>query len=377
MKVLFACGGTAGHINPALTTANTIRKKHPDAEIRFVGNPHGMEKRLVAKAGYPFIPVVIKGFYRSLSPRAVAHNFSAVSCMLRASSTAKRILRDFDPDIVMGTGGYVSGPILRTAAKMGYRTVTHEQNAFPGVTTKLLSKYVDKILLAVPEAKKYLDPRCTYTVVGNPVREDILTADREQSRKKLGVEPGRIVLLSFGGSLGAQRINEAVADIIRWHYRTGKIHHIHATGQYGVELLPRLLKERGVDISGLPYVDIREYIDNMPECLAASDIVVCRAGAITLSELQAAGRASILIPSPNVAENHQYHNAMVLQNAGAAIVIEEKELTGEKICQILDELLHSPQKLRTLSENAEKMAILDANDRIYRELMDLMSSAKK
>ncbi len=372
MKILFACGGTAGHINPALATAAVVRKHHPDAQIRFVGNPNGMEGRLIKKAGYDFSPVVIKGFYRSLSPKACAHNLSAVSRMLRAGGAVKRVLREFEPDIVMGTGGYVSGPVLRTAHKEGYKTLTHEQNAFPGVTTKLLSKYVDKILLAVPEAQKYLSGGPQYVVVGNPVREEILFADREESRRALGIDPKRTVLLTFGGSLGAQRINEAVADLIAWHYRSGKIHHIHATGQYGVELLPRLLRERGVDLKGCDYVDIREYIDDMPRCLAASDIVLCRSGAVTLSELEAAGRASILIPSPNVAENHQYHNAMVLGNAGAAIVVEEKDLTGERIIALVSELLEDPTKVHGLAKNARKLAIVDAGERIYREMMAML-----
>lgn len=373
LKLLFACGGTGGHINPALAVADAVKKRHPDADIRFAGNPHGMEARLVPRAGYPFIPIVIKGFYRSFSPRAIVHNVSAVSCMLRSSGTARRILKGFDPDAVVGTGGYVSGPVLRTAAKMGFPTVTHESNAFPGVTTKLLARYVDKVLLAVPEAQKYLEGgKCSFVVTGNPVREEVLFADREESRRQLHIAQGRLVLLTFGGSLGAQRINEAVADIIRWHVKGGQIHHIHATGQYGTDLLPELLRERGVEWKNVPWLDIREYINDMPRCLAASDLVICRAGAMTLSELEAAGRASILIPSPNVAENHQYHNAMVLQNQGAAIVIEEKDVTGEKLCGIIGDFLEHPEKLRALSANAAKLAIADATERIYQEIVSML-----
>lgn len=372
MNILFACGGTAGHINPALTTADRIKKHHPDAKISFIGNPRGMEAKLVPQAGYDFYPVMSRGFYRSFSPSAVAHNVSAVYYMLRAAARVRRVLQKLHPDIVMGTGGYVSGPVLREAARLSYKTVTHEQNAFPGLTTKLLSKYVDKVLLAVPEAERYLQKRCEFAVVGNPVREEIVHGDKGRARAELGIKEGRTVLLTFGGSLGAQRINEAVADIIKWHYQTGKIHHIHATGQYGTELLPRLLSERGVKLDGCGWVDIREYINDMPRALAASDIVLCRAGAITLSELQAAGKASILIPSPNVAENHQYHNAMVLQNRGAAIVVEEKDVTGEKIIGILEELLASPQRINALSQAALGMAIVDSAERIYTEIMNMI-----
>lgn len=374
MKILFACGGTGGHINPALAVAGHLKKRYPQADIRFIGNPHGMESRLVPKAGYPFIPIVIKGFYRSLSPHAVAHNVSALYHMFRSSGTARRILRGFKPDIVVGTGGYVSGPVLRTAAKMGIKTVTHESNAFPGVTTKLLARYVDKVLLAVPEAKKYFpDAACTFVVTGNPVREEILFADRETSRRELNIADDHLALLTFGGSLGAQRINEAVADVVRWYTQEKKrIHHIHATGQYGTELFPQLLRERNVQWEGVPTLDIREYIDDMPRCLAACDLVICRAGAMTLSELQAAGKASILIPSPNVAENHQYHNAMVLQNRGAAIVIEEKDVTGESLCKLLEELLDEPERLESLAKNAAKMAVVDATQRIADEILAML-----
>ena len=227
------------------------------------------------------------------------------------------------------------------------------------------------MLLAVPKAKDYLDPQGEYIVTGNPIREEILFADRNKAREELGVGD-KICILSFGGSLGARRVNEAVADLIAHHAKTGKCHHIHATGSYGVELLPELLREKGIlDWKQIPHLDIREYINDMPRCLAAADLVICRAGAITLSELEAAGKASVLIPSPNVAENHQYHNAMVLQNAQAAVVLEEKNLTGKSLCEVFDRLCADPEELRRLGKNAASLAIADANERIYREIMDL------
>jgi len=372
LKVLFACGGTAGHINPALAVASTIRSHHPDAKILFAGNPKGMESRLVPQAGFDFTPIEIMGFQRQPNWRNLKYNIRSVGCLATCGPKAKRIIQGFDPDIVVGTGGYVSGPILRKAHQLGYKTVTHEQNAFPGVTTKLISKTADKVLLAVEEAHAYLDPSTPYVVTGNPIRQEMLFQNREEARKKLGVGD-RICLLTFGGSLGAQRINECVADLMAWHWKGERIHHIHATGSFGTALFPRLLGERGVEIAGNPHIDVREYINNMPECLAAADLVICRAGAITLSELQAMGRASILIPSPNVAANHQYFNAMVLQEHGAAVVIEEKELTGEKLCREVEGLIASPDTLRQLGKNAQDMAILDSNERIYREIFQLIS----
>lgn len=371
MKILFACGGTGGHINPAIAVATYIRERCPEAKILFAGSPKGMEAKLVKKAGFDFAPITIKGFQRKLNWYNIKYNISSVFYLTTASARAQKIIAGFGPDIVMGTGGYVSGPILRKAAKMGIKTISHEQNAFPGVTTKLLSKYVDRILLAVPEAQQYLSNRCQYTVVGNPIRESIIYANREQARKKLGVGD-RMCILSFGGSQGARRLNQAMAELIAWHAGTGKIHHIHATGMYGVEDFPRLLEEKGVDYKNKSYLDIREYINDMDDCLAAADLVIGRAGALTLSELQAAGKASILIPSPNVAANHQYHNAMVLANNNAAIVIEEKDLTGPSLYKIVEELLNNPQRLKELGKNAQSMAIIDANQRIYEQIMQVL-----
>ena len=371
-KILFACGGTAGHINPALSVATIIRRQHPEIQIRFAGNPDGMEARLVPKAGFEFVPFRSMGIQRKLTPYNIYRNVKSVLLLMTAEGRARKVLREFEPDVVMGTGGYVSGPLLLAASHLGIPTLTHEQNAFPGVTTKLLSKHVTKVLLAVEAAKKHLDPNGTYEVVGNPVRPEILTADRAASRKALGVKEDQFCLLSFGGSLGAQRVNEAVADVMAWHAPLGSIHHIHATGQYGVELLPRLLEERKVEYKNNPNFDIREYIDDMPACLAAADLVICRAGASTLSELQAAGRASILIPSPNVAENHQYHNAMVLVEHNAARVLEEKDLTGETVTELVRQLLSDRPLTRTLGENAKKMAVTDAAERIAGEVLELM-----
>lgn len=372
MKILFACGGTAGHINPAIAVANYLREKDPTVEILFAGNPKGMEARIVPNAGYAFEPIKVLGIQRHLSLHNIKNNIMALWYLAGSSSRAKEIIDGFHPDIVMGTGGYVSGPVVRKAALMGYKTIAMESNAYPGVTTKLLAKYVDKVFLDVEESKKYLPEGKTYVVTGNPVREEIFTADRKAAREFYGVGD-RICLLSFGGSLGAQRLNEAVADLMAWHLKEKDFLHIHGSGSYyGPDYYSDLLKEKGIDAKKHDNLIIREYINDMPRCLAAADLVISRCGAITLAELKAAGRASILIPSPNVAENHQYHNAMVLENHGAAVVIEEKDLTGELLCQTVKELTEDPEKLRKLSENAAKMAVRDANERIRKEILSLL-----
>ena len=373
MRVLFVCGGTGGHINPALAVAGYLKKQQPNAQILFAGSPLGMEAGLVPKAGFDFAPIKVKGFQRQLSWRNLKNNMMAVVYLTTSGYRSRQILREFRPDVVMGTGGYVSGPLVRQAAKMGIPTLTHEQNAFPGVTTKLLSKYVDRVMLAVPEAKKYLNPNARFVVTGNPVREAFFTADRNAVRKRMGLE-GKICVLSFGGSLGARRVNEAMAELIAHNQNNPNIFHIHATGAYGTELFPQLLKEKGITNSKTnPNLDIREYIYDMPECFAAADLVIGRSGASTLSELEAAGKASILIPSPNVAENHQYHNAMTLVRKDAAVVIEEKDLTGKRLCDAFDRLFADPERLRRLGENAASLAINDANDRIYRQIIELAS----
>ena len=362
MKVLLAGGGTAGHINPALAIAGYIKKKRPETEFLFIGNRDGMEQRLVPQAGFDIKSITISGFKRSFSPKNMVENVKTVTRTFTSSHEAKKIISEFKPDICIGTGGYVSGPVIRTAAKMGIPCIIHEQNAYPGVTNKMLAKSVNKVMLAVPDAKKYFE-KADFVVTGNPVRGDILTADKEESRAELKLD-GRPMILSFGGSLGARKINEAVADIVARSGKDGRYQHIHAYGKYG-DWFPDLVKEKGTDISQCNNLDIRPYIDNMPTCMAAADLVICRAGAITLSEIQAMGKPAILIPSPNVAENHQYHNAMALVNAGAAEIIEESELSGETLMKTVDKMLLDPEKLKTISENSRKMAITDANERIY------------
>ena len=374
MKVLFACGGTAGHINPALAVATELRRRVPDCEILFVGNPGGMEATLVPRAGFRFAPYRSMGIQRRFSWNNIKYNAKSVCLLVTARSRAKRILRDFAPDVVMGTGSYISAPILLAAAALRIPCMTHEANALPGVSNRMVAQKVDKFLLAVPEAEKHLPRRSDYVVTGNPVRPEILAADRAAARARLGVRPGQLCLLSFGGSLGAQTINEAVAALMAWHVPEGKLHHIHATGRYGVELLPRLLREKGVAYENNPNLDIREYIHDMPDCLAAADLVIARAGAITLAELTAVGRASVLIPSPNVAENHQYHNAMQLQKLGAAVVVEEKELTGEKLIGIVDKLTKDPAELMLMGAKARALAQPDSLDKICENLDRLMKT---
>ena len=366
MKVLFTGGGTAGHINPALAVAGYLKQKEPDAQILYVGNRGGMEERLVQRAGYDMAFITISGFQRRLTPHNIKRNFQTVGRMFAAAAETKKIIRDFAPDLCVGTGGYVSGPVVWQAARMGVPCVIHESNAYPGVTTKMLAKSVKTVLLAVPDAKEYFGKEVNCVVTGNPVRGEVLAAQREASRKALGLD-ARPLVLSFGGSLGASALNRAAAWMLAESAKEGKYQHIHGYGQHDEKFLEEV-REFGLDLDKNPQIRLLEYIDNMPQCLSAADLVIGRAGAMTLTEIEAKAKASILVPSPNVAENHQFHNAMALVKRGAAEIIEEKDLTGEALWRKAEKILGDPERLRSLGENAGKMEISDANQRIYREM---------
>ncbi len=374
MHILFAGGGTAGHINPALAVAGYIKERHPDAKISYIGTEKGLESRLVRESGYDFYTIEVAGFQRKISLENIKKNISAVGKMFTSSVAARRLLLELKPDVVVGTGGYVSGPVLREAAKLKIRTCIHEQNAFPGVTTKALAPMVDAVMLAMPEAEKHLKCKNKPVVVGNPVRSSITTANRDVARAKLGVGD-RMMILSFGGSLGASPINEAVAGLIAWHADSGKYYHIHGAGKSDFESTCALVEQKGVDLSKCDNIFIKEYITDMDVCLAAADLVICRSGAITLSEIQNCGKASILIPSPYVAENHQFHNAMTLKKVGAAEVIEQKDLTEESLINAVKSMLSNPDVIVSMGKNAKKTAITDSNERIYNIIMRLFTVA--
>lgn len=369
MKYLFAAGGTGGHVNPALAVAGYIREQEPDAQILFVGTAEKIESKLVPAAGFDFKTIRISGFKRGFSPSDIKNNIQTVMRILSATAESRRIIRSFQPDVAIGFGGYVSGPVIREAHKLGVKTVIHEQNAYPGVTNKTLAKVVDRVLLTDPAAEKYLDCKNAPVVTGLPVRGQILSANRDLARFELGLDE-RPLILSFGGSLGARSINRAVTELIAARHGAGACHFIHATGQNGLDMQEQL-RDRGVDLEREHHVDVRAYIDDMDRCLAAADLVVCRAGASTISELEALGRASILVPYPYAAENHQYYNALTLADAGAAIVVKDQELTGELLIEKVDELLRDPNKLKRMGEQAKRAGIPNGRENICRAIRAL------
>ena len=368
MHILFAGGGTAGHINPALAIAGYVKDKEPDTRISYIGTARNLEAKLVPAAGYDFYTIDVCGFQRKLTPSNIVKNIVAVKKAITASARAKKLLKELKPDLVVGTGGYVSGPVLREAAKLGIKTAIHEQNAFPGITTKALAGNVDRVMLAMPEAEAHMKLTKKPYSVGNPVRKELTEISREEARAKLGLD-SRPLILSFGGSLGARPINEAVVGLMAHHNNSGRFYHIHAAGRAGFETTKKQISDKCGTLAD--EITLREYIDDMNVCMAAADLIICRAGAITLSELCVCGKASILIPSPYVAENHQYHNAMTLKNKGAAIVIEEKELTDEKLIETVEEVLADSQKAKDMGVAAKNHAICDSNERIYKILKEL------
>ncbi|MGN0976092.1 MAG: UDP-N-acetylglucosamine--N-acetylmuramyl-(pentapeptide) pyrophosphoryl-undecaprenol N-acetylglucosamine transferase, partial [Gemmiger sp.] len=322
------------------------------------------------KAGYPFHHIEINGFQRKLTPKNIGRNVVAAYHLALSGPRTNAILKEVRPDLVIGCGGYVSGPVVRAAAKRGIHTAIHEQNAFPGVTNKLLARDVDVVFAASADAVEKLGAPEKTLVVGNPVRPELFQQDRAAARAKLRAG-NRTVILSFGGSLGARRVNEVTADLCAWEQAQNKpILHLHATGSRGVQLFRELSHQKGF-VTGDSLV-VKEYIDNMPELLAAADLVISRSGALTLAELEAMGRASILIPSPNVAENHQYYNALELQNAGAAVVIEEKDLTGEKLIATVEELLAQPGKLSDMGARARSLGQPRSLEMITQKLLELV-----
>lgn len=370
MRVLIAAGGTAGHINPALAIAGAIKEAFPGSEIHFAGRREGMEYGLVTKAGYPFHHIEVNGIQRKLSAENVVRNAKALYHLALSGPRAKAIMREVKPDLVIGCGGYVSGPVVRCASQLGIKTAIHEQNAFPGVTNKLLAKNATVVFAAVPAAVEKLGAPDKTMVVGNPVRPEVYTADREAARNAIHAGD-KTVVLSFGGSLGARRINEVVADLCAWEQENHKnILHIHATGSRGVLLFKQLAREKGFSYDN--DLIVKEYIDNMDSMLAAADLVISRAGALTLAELEAVGRASILIPSPNVAENHQYYNALELEKAGAAVVIEEKNLTGEKLVEVVSKLTEDPTQLMLMGKKAQALGQPDSLKLITDKLWEIM-----
>ena len=372
MNVLMTGGGTGGHVNPALAIAATIKKNIPDANIAFVGTPKGMENKLVGKEGYKMYHVEIQGIRRSLS----LSNLKTAYLALVSPIKAKKIIKEFKPDIVIGTGGYVCWPILVAASKMGVPTAIHESNAVPGVATKQLEKYLDKIFLNFKDTAQYLKSKDKLIHTGNPLRASFDVYDREKAREELGIGDNiRKLIVSYGGSLGAHAINTTMLDYMdKYAKNAPDIMVIHAAGSREYESIQAEFEARGLD--KYENLELREYIYNMPVVMSAADLVISRAGAMTVSELSLKGKNCILVPSPNVTNNHQYKNAKVLADEDAAILIKESDYNADTMNEEIERLFASPERSERMSRDIRKFALVDANKRIYDEIIALVSEKK-
>ncbi len=365
MRAIISGGGTAGHINPALSIAKKIMEKEPDSEILFVGTPNGMENRLVGKAGFPIRHVEVRGFKRRLT----AENIKAAWLALTSVGKAKKILREFRPDAVIGTGGYVCWPVLRAASKMKIPTLVHEQNAIPGLTVSKLSKCVDTVCYSFEgSGANFPCEKEKLVLTGNPVGPEVLSADRARARRELGVSAP--FLLSYGGSLGASVINENAFELAKRYSSVKPVFHTHAFGAREWEKWSE--KEKEARVCRFGNVKFCDYIYDMPRQMAAADLVISRAGAITLAELACLGKPAVLIPSPNVVNDHQTKNARLFEKAGAAVVIEEKDLTVEKLIETVNGILFSPEKQREMQKGMKTLARPDADEKIYAEIRKLL-----
>ena len=370
-RVIFTCGGTAGHVNPAIALAQLMTEKNPDTSFLFVGAERGLEKDLVPKAGYDFRTVHISSFHRSFKPKEIQHNLVSVYNLMRAPREARAILEEFRPDVVIGTGGYASFPMVKAATKAGIPTAVHESNMVPGLTTEMLEPFADRIMVGFEACRQHYKHPEKVMVTGTPVRGDFFKMTKEEAKRQLGVDDGRPLIVSFWGSLGASGMNRQMADFLALEAAKEPFHHIHGAGASGYPMVRDLLREKGVDLEAHPALQLREYIYDMAPVMRAADLVICRAGASTISELTALGVPALIVPSPYVTNNHQEKNARVLESAGGAEVLLEKDCSGQAMFQAACGILHDGERRKQMETAMASLGIRDATERIYQTVLEI------
>ena len=371
MRVIFTCGGTAGHVNPALALAGLMRQRDPQTAVLFVGTPDGMERELVAKAGYDYAAVEVDSFRRSMRPEAMRHNLHAAGALARSGPAAKAILREFRPDLVVGTGGYASFPMVKAAARAHIPTAVHESNSVPGLTTRMLEEYADVIMVGFEDCRQHYRHPERIMVTGTPVRGDFFEKTPLEARQNLAFDDGRPVVVSFWGSLGASHMNEAMLDMFEKERENGfPFHHVHAVGKSGWETMETALRQR--ELALCPDLDVRQYIYNMATVMRAADLVICRAGASTVSELTALGVPAIMVPSPYVTNNHQEKNARALETHGGVEVLLEQDSSGQALFQTAAGILHDDVRREAMASAMAELGIRDAAQRIYETVQELL-----
>ena len=372
MNVIFTCGGTGGHINPAIAVAKELKSRRPDANILFVGAKGGMEESLVPREGFDLETVEIHSYERKPTPKNLIHNINAVRCMLTSRWRANALIREFYPDVIVGTGGFASYPMLRQGARKGIPTAVHEANAMPGLTTRMVADSAARIMVCFEESRSHYAHPERVEVVGMPVREEFIFTRRQDARKRLGIPEEELLVISAWGSLGAREMNKKLVEMLRQEQDLGTPwRHIHATGSFGWKWVPDYARERGVDLSAHPKLELREYIYNMPDLMAAADLMISRAGASSLNEIAAAGVPCIIVPSPNVTDHHQEKNAAVLERRGAAVVLAETDCTGETLFAEAEKLLANPEKRSAMRSALREVAVIDSAKRICDTVLQL------
>lgn len=371
MKVIFTCGGTAGHVNPALALAGYMQKKDPSVEVLFVGTPQGMERGLVAKAGYDYRGIRVDSFDRSVSLSSLRHNLKSAAELLTLRHRADKILREFPADLVVGTGGYASFPMVKYAALRGIPTAVHEANMIPGLTTRMLEKHAGRIMVGFEECRNLYKHPERIVVTGTPVRGDFFNLTHDEAKAALGLGAEEPLVVSFWGSLGASTMNRQMLDFFEKEKADGyPFRHIHAVGSGNWEWIQQELRQR--DLTGNARLDVRQYIYDMAVVMRAADLVICRAGASTISEITALAVPTIIVPSPYVANNHQEKNARILAQHGGACLIREEESSGGKLYRTARDILDSPTRRESMSRGMAELGILDATERIYQTVMELV-----
>ncbi len=372
MRIIVSGGGTGGHIYPALTIVRAIQKKIPDAEFLYVGTKDGLEADIVPKEGIPFETVNIQGFKRSLTPENLVRGARAFGGVVKAMG----IVRRFRPDVAVGTGGYVCGPILLASSLMRIPTLIQEQNVMPGVTNRLLARFVSCIAMGTKEAAEHF-PKGKRVFTGNPIREEVMRARSEDGKEMFGLDPKAKTVLVSGGSRGARSINRAMVGVLAHYAGRDGVQILHVTGKAGYDETMQSLKETGVDLDAAGNLFVEPYLYNMPQALACADVAVFRAGAIGIAELTARGVPSILVPYPFAAANHQEMNARAIATAGAARMILDRELTAERLLSVLAELLSEDAKLRRMAKAAKKLGRPKAADEIASRVIRLARGKKE
>ena len=376
MNVIFTCGGTGGHINPAIAVANSWREHHPDSNILFIGGRGNMEEELVPKAGYRLEVMRAFGLERSMSISAIRNNLLAIKSVISAIGKCKKIIKEFDADVVVGTGGYASFPALYAAKLLGVPTCVHEANAMPGLTTRMVAGWVDKVLVCFPESAKHYRHPEKVEVVGMPVRREFIYTNKVDARRELGVDERPLVVSAYG-SQGAKAMNEMTARLFALEQAAGfPFRHIHAVGSYGWSWMPECVKQQGVDLEENSAITMQEYIYNMPTVMTAADVFVSRAGASTCSEIAASGTPSVLIPSPNVTDNHQEKNARALEQQGAAVVVLEKDCSAQRLFDEIVQLLEDKERYKKMTNALYTMAVPDSAERLC-SVMEQLAKKKE